>query len=176
MFAKLIGGSGYRASANAESATTGNDIVLDPFAERQFMLNGSSSSLIDHDAADFVKRINILYEEGGKKLVDGYAPFCKHLFVPNFTPANPGAVKITTENEHLLRSGYQARTDKELAVLTRWFPKSALPQHLPQAKYLDIILYSREQIKKEREAKGDDPSYQEEAPWGIVSVKPTDFP
>jgi hypothetical protein len=32
-----------------------------------------------------------------------YAPFCKHLFVPNFTGAKVGAVTITDSNKHLLR-------------------------------------------------------------------------
>lgn len=32
-----------------------------------------------------------------------YAPFCKHLFVPNFTDAKVGAILITEHNRHLLR-------------------------------------------------------------------------
>ena len=55
---------------------------------------------------------------------------------------------ITKENEPLLRSGYEARTEQELPVLVRWFPAESLPSP-PVAKYLDIILYSREQINKE---------------------------
>ena len=31
-------------------------------------------------------------------------------------------LEITNENQHLLRSEYQARTEKELPVLVRWFP------------------------------------------------------
>jgi hypothetical protein len=31
-------------------------------------------------------------------------------------------LKITKENEHLLRSLYEARTEKELPVLRRYFP------------------------------------------------------
>lgn len=40
------------------------------------------------------------------------------------------------------------------------------------AKYLDIILYSRDQIRKESEATGKtiDPN-QNDAPWGIISIK-----
>jgi hypothetical protein len=55
----------------------------------------------------------------GSRLVDGYAPFCKHVFVPNFVGAPLGALPITPDNEHLLRSGYSARRPEELAVLTR---------------------------------------------------------
>jgi len=67
------------------------------------------------------------------KLVDGYAPFCKHLFIPNFTPARGSCLEITSENEHLLRSGYEARTEQELPVLVRWFPADSV-QEPPVAK------------------------------------------
>jgi Protein of unknown function (DUF3228) len=41
------------------------------------------------------------------------------------------------------------------------------------AEYLDIILYSREQIQKENEATGM-PKVSEPAPWRIISVKAQD--
>jgi len=43
-----------------------------------------------------------------------------------------------------------------------------------KAKYLDLILYSREQLVKEHDAMpGKGPSESlPEAPWGIISVKP----
>ena len=47
---------------------------------------------------------------------------------------------------------------------------------VPEAKYLDIILYSREQLVKEYAAmpsKGDG-SHLPNAPWGIISVKAQD--
>ena len=98
----------------------------------------------------------------------GYAPFCKHLFVPNFTPAASAYAAITPENRHLLRSGYEARTEEELPVLIRWFDKGTVPAP-PAAKYLDVILYSREQIGKEAAAMGR--VDEQTAPWGIISVK-----
>jgi hypothetical protein len=51
--------------------------------------------------------------------VDGYAPFCKHVFVPNFVGARVGALTITDENRSKLHSGYTKRRPEELAVLTR---------------------------------------------------------
>jgi len=47
---------------------------------------------------------------------------------------------------------------------------------LPVGKYLDLILYSREQINKENAAmsKDDAKSKEETAPWGIVSIKAQD--
>lgn len=71
-------------------------------------------------------------------LIDGYAPFCKHIFMPNFDDSIlDGAVAITKENEHLIRTEYKARTESELPVLTRFFPKGTV-QALP-SKYLDLI-------------------------------------
>ena len=32
----------------------------------------------------FEAHVNDLFDGGSLALVDGYAPFCKHLFVPNF--------------------------------------------------------------------------------------------
>ena len=55
---------------------------------------------------------------------------------------------ITKENVGLLRSGYEARTEKELPVLNRWFPKEAVGD-AGKAAFLDVILYSREQIRIE---------------------------
>lgn len=55
----------------------------------------------------------------------------------------------------------------------RFFPKELVPP--PPAAYLDIILYSREQIRKENAAQGnaDHPEHAH-APWGIISVKAQD--
>jgi hypothetical protein len=93
-------------------------------------------------------------------LVDGYAPFCKHLFVENFTEALCGVRKITPENEHLLRTGYHARRDDELPVLTRWFDSGDVKRVF--APYLDIILYSASQLKEE--------GLDIDGEWGVVSI------
>jgi hypothetical protein len=59
-------------------------------------------------------------------------------------------------------------------VQHRWFPEAAV-QPVPEAKYLDLILYSREQLVKEYQAMpsksgGDiDPEqYLPNVPWGII--------
>jgi len=58
--------------------------------------------------------VNARYDE--KNLKDGYAPFCKHIFIENdFTEAQTCVLPITEENEHLLRTKYEARTDKEVS-------------------------------------------------------------
>ena len=35
------------------------------------------------------------YHAQGAALVDGYAPFCKHVFVPNFVGAKTGAMPVS---------------------------------------------------------------------------------
>jgi len=55
-------------------------------------------------------------------MVDGYAPFCKHVFVPNFVGAKASTLTITDDNAKHIRSEYKSRKPGELPVLTRWFP------------------------------------------------------
>jgi hypothetical protein len=148
-----------------------HDFVLDPFVIRQFDDPDYTGTRMEWDKADFEKRVNDA-ASAGTPLVDGYAPFCKHLFIPNFTPATVPYLKITPENEGFMRSAYDARTEAELPVLVRWFPKESAPP-APVAKFLDIILYSREQIRKESAAMGTPPE-ETDAPWGIISVKAQD--
>jgi hypothetical protein len=167
------------------------NVVIDPFCYRQFAENESSKSysgtVFENSMEDFCRIVNERYHE--HSLQDGYAPFCKHLFLVNdFTNAKVNVLPITRDNEHLLRSRYEARNDKELPVLTRSFPRELLlttseAPSLPTAKYLDLILYSREQIEKENAAQSqgnaavvDDDSSKEKSPWGVVSIKAQDVP
>lgn len=55
--------------------------------------------------------------------------------------------------------------------MTRWFPKEEVTPGV--AKYLDIILYSREQIRKENEATGK-LNHDNQTLWGIIYVKAQD--
>jgi hypothetical protein len=86
----------------------------------------------------------------------------------NWTSTRCIAVPITTQNQHQLRSGYEARSTDELPVLVRWF-ESVEP---PIANYLVVILYSREQLAKEGTSISTD--------WGVVgclyTAKPTEIP
>jgi hypothetical protein len=45
-----------------------------------------------------------------------YAPFCKHVFMPNFTDTKANILDITPETEPLIRTSYEARTAQELPV------------------------------------------------------------
>jgi hypothetical protein len=64
-----------------------------------------------------------------------------------------GYAEITPENKNLIESCYEARTEKELAVLVQYIDRTKYPA--PKATFLDIILYSRDQITKENLAMGN---------------------
>merc|ERR1740122_262606 len=167
-----------RLPAQLRRAMAAPSIVLDPFAAKIFVEPGQrpgGKAFIEFDKAEFEARVNAYYNErvaaGDDPLRPGYAPFCKHVFMPNFVPnLMDGALEITEENARHLKSEYVARTENELPVLTRWFPKKAVEGLVPEAKVLDIILYSREQIRKENAAMNEDSG--SDAPWAIVAVKP----
>jgi len=167
-------------SSSSSAISNTKAIVIDQFCFRQFEEKDSSKSyggtVFSNSIATFEKIVNERYEED--KLVDGYADFCKHVFIENdFTDAQVNILPITSENEHCLRTKYEARNDRELPVLTRFFPKELVVSSdnpLPKAKYLDLILYSREQIRKESEAMNQDIDDKETAPWGLISIKAQD--
>lgn len=155
-----------------------NSLVVDPFCFRQFVDQDSSKNyggtVFSVPISKFEDIVNARYDES--LLKDGYAPFCKHLFIANdFTDAQVNVLPVTPENESLLRSRYEARNEKELPVLSRFFPENLVSttEPLPVAKYLDLILYSREQINEETVAMGKD-ALEETAPWGIISIKAQD--
>lgn len=155
----------------ATPAAGKHELVVDDFCMRQFAPEYGGSR-IEMAPAEFEAKVNAFYQ-ANPTLADGYAPFCKHVFMPNFAGLTSGTAPITPENEHLLRSTYEARTEKELPVLIRFFPKELVPPK--PAAFLDIILYSREQIRKENADMGNaDRAEQESAPWGIISVKAQD--
>jgi hypothetical protein len=144
-------------------------LVLDPFCLRQFV--PGTFTHIPYDASEFLSRVQEQYSEA--KLRPGYADFCKHIFVENFTEALVTSLEITPENEHLITTAYEARTETELPVLVRYFPHNVVG-HVPRARYLDVILYSYEQIQKEYKDRGEVDQQGCEYDWGIISVKPQD--
>merc|ERR1712113_734476 len=135
---------------------------LDPYAERNFIYKDNKyakKAFINYDRQQFEDKINELYHNKANnlQLQDGYAPFCKHLFVPNFVnDLKHSIIEITKENEKYLKCDYVKRRAEELPVLARWFDlknyKNELETFQTTAKYLDIILYSRKQIEKENKA------------------------
>jgi hypothetical protein len=141
-------------------------IYLTPFARsRLFPKERRPNTIRDYTAEEFERYLN---DHLPLQVLDGYADFCKLHVHRNRTNTRCLTVPITEANRHLLRSGYDARTQAELPVLTRWF-EGLEP---PVANYLVVILYSREQLLKEGE--------RIEADWGVVgcfyTAEPAEIP
>ena len=135
-------------------------IALTIFArDRHFDPEFAGTKVTNMTPAEFTSRVNEMAE--GAPEAPGYAPFCKHVFVPNFVEANSGVVRITDENRHLLRTDYKARREGELPVLTRWFWSEDVT--VEKAEWLDLVLYSAAQCEAEDIDIGD-------AEWGIVAI------
>ena len=152
----------------------GDTFFLDEFADRQWDDPNFSGSRFSCDKAQFVDKVHAAHKATGK-LVDGYAPFCKHVFIPNeYDDVAVSALPITDANRHLLETAYARRRPEEFAVLTRFFPPDKVTA--PRAEWLDIILYSREQLVKEHAAlhgvsEEEVDGVLPQAPWGIISIK-----
>ncbi|MEM6624396.1 MAG: DUF3228 family protein [Pseudomonadota bacterium] len=138
-------------------------IAITDFALRNWEPGASGTRILGISPDDLMAQANAAVLAGAP-LVDGYAPFCKHLFLANDTPTRCGFAPITEANCHLLRSGYEARRESELAVLTRWLDGA----EAPVATYLDVILYSHAQLVIEAEAMPGE--RVPECDWGIVSI------
>eukprot|EP00161_Ancyromonas_sigmoides_P005324 TRINITY_DN156_c0_g1_i1.p2 TRINITY_DN156_c0_g1~~TRINITY_DN156_c0_g1_i1.p2 ORF type:complete len:203 (-),score=79.63 TRINITY_DN156_c0_g1_i1:50-658(-) len=147
-------------------------LAMDAFAIRQFSdPTYAGTRFADISPSDFLAKA---LEKMGPNpdLKDGYAPFCKHIFIENFTDAEDPVLEITDENREHLRSGYTKRRPEELAVLSRWFDGTRVEKK--RAAYLDLILYSREQCIDEKKALPSDSPEAEEVgpePWRIISIK-----
>ncbi len=139
-------------------------IKLTDFARRHWDESASGTKILDLSPDELVAFCNRALDAGAE-LVEGYAPFCRHLFLKNTTPTLCAFAPITDDNKSLLQSGYVARRDGELAVLERWF-EGLEP---PKAAYLDVILYSKEQLDAEA-ADGPDNDNPPDCEWGIVSI------
>lgn len=138
------------------------NIALTKFArKRLFPTDGRLEKIQGVTPAAFEAYVNSHEPEA---LLDGYAPFCKLAVYKNWTDTRLMAVPINSDNRQLLRSAYEARMPKELPVLNRWL-EGIEP---PKAKYLLVILYSREQMLAEK-----DPV---DADWGVVGCLGTSEP
>ncbi len=127
-------------------------IVLTEFARRR-LFTSRGNGVLDVTPEQFVEYLN---SHAPERVIEGYAPFCRLHVHRNWTSTRCATIEITDENRHALRSAYEARNDDELPVLVRWF-EGLRP---PRAKYLIPILYSAEQLARERAPIDGD--------WGIV--------
>ncbi|KAK2950257.1 putative DNA replication licensing factor mcm6 [Blattamonas nauphoetae] len=170
--------SNHRFEINHEIIMTTRAITLTPFSMRHFGTGNTQKKVqMPCTPDEFLDAVNSEYEgekivdgknlKGKDCLVDGYAPFCKHIFIKNIWNIEKNIVEITPEIEPLIRSGYIRRTPAELPVLCRWLPRAAASSLLKPSIYIDVILYSAEQCKDEGESIGD-------SLWGVVGLIPCD--
>ena len=136
-------------------------IAMTDFALRNWAPEASGTQMLGITPEALVERCN----QAGSPLIDGYAPFCKHLFLKNDTPTRCGFAPITDANRAFLRSGYRARREGEMVVLERWFEGI----EAPRAEWLDVILYSHAQMVKEAAAYPE-PQAVPDCDWGVVSI------
>ena len=133
-------------------------IALTDFALRNWQ-EGASTRILGLTPDALVALCNA----ADSPLVEGYAPFCKHLFLENPSDTRAAFAPITDETRPFLTSGYVARRAGERAVLERWFDGL----EAPRARWLDVILYSHAQLVKEAHDYPDEQPVPE-CDWGIV--------
>lgn len=139
-------------------------VGLAPFAEKHFLTEGKRKAMISASIDGFLEFVNNAISKGVVVEQASDMDFCRYLLVPNFTNATPSHVRIENSNAQWLRSDYEARTEKELPVLIRWFD---FPVRLEPAKLLLLILYSREQLLKEAEHSNDTVP---DSDWSVISI------
>ncbi len=99
--------------------------------------------------------------EGYHKFVEqGFYPFSKIVRIGCHDMKSP-IIKITDKNKRYLVSEYSARRKGEIPFLKRYFPKNC-PIIGEEGHHLDVILYNKEQLKKEGTPIKED--------WGIVCI------
>ena len=127
------------------------NIELTQYAiDRHFDPNGAGTVIKDRSPEDFERQMNHWLWSDSEPLRinvwrDGYAPFCKLAFLENWTDACTGTLPITPQNKRFLKSEYKSRKPEELPVLVRWFEGLG---NVPQAKFLCLVLYDKEQLSK----------------------------
>ena len=128
-----------------------NKIEYDPFVNRQFSNNFSGTKVNPEIKEELLGVINDSLEyssETGAYLIDSEWDFCKYLVIKNDFDIKCAVRKITLDIYPYIRTEYVSRTPDELPVLTRFvqLPPGFKGQN---AKYIVLVLYSREQLKKE---------------------------
>ncbi|SOV73577.1 conserved protein, unknown function [Plasmodium sp. gorilla clade G3] len=147
------------------------EVDLDEFCYKQFDEKNKSCSYIPYDKEKFVIKVNELIKERKIKVLPGYADFCKHIFIENFTEATVETMEINNKNRDLIKTDYISRRDNELPVLVRWLCKKDIKDQIMKAKYLDLILYSKDQIDKENKEMKNKPKNISNCDYSIICIK-----
>merc|ERR1719463_700180 len=90
---KTVSGSTISMASTGSTAPS-KTFFMDPFGLRQFNNPDYLGTQVHWDPSDFEDRVEQAFKDGAP-LVDGYAPFCKHIFIKNFCDVKCGYTKIT---------------------------------------------------------------------------------
>lgn len=144
---------------------------VDGFALRHFSPDFSGTKITSMTPEGFEDAITKASSNPSSTMmvIQSDMPFCRYVILHNFTEAKPGAVslfKYDPEQKNV-KTGYFSRTTDELPVMSRWLE---LPENvLNKAKYIKLVLYSKEQLMSEADINGKeyDPNWTD---WNIVSI------
>ena len=139
-------------------------IALTNFAERHFDPTFAGTKIKTETPTSFIAK---LLAQSSITL-DGFAPFCKVLVVRNYTKCMSGMARITDENKDKLNGAWKIRREGEPEYWATWF--NADDVNPKEAKYLHLILYSKDQLS----AEGIELPHGIE--WGIVSINAEQVP
>ena len=149
-----------------------NNIEYDPFVNRQFSHNFSGTKVDPEIKEELLRVINDEYSSESN-LMDSEWDFCKYLVIKNEFDIKCAVREITLDIYPYIRTEYVSRTPEELPILTRFaqLPPGFKSQN---ANYIVLVLYSREQLKKEFKPKEEQEFYFDNyVEWGIVSIMGT---
>jgi len=134
-------------------------IVHDAFVSRQFSQSFKGTVITEDQLNQLETICNETPEENWE---NGYAPYVKivRVYMPEILCP---VVRITPENEDMVRSGYELRRKGEIPYLTRWIPRSERVQGT-HSTHVNVILYSREHLVESNDTE------LTEGDWVIVSV------
>lgn len=153
-----------------------NKIEYDPFVERQFNDKFSGTKVKLNDKDGLLSMANSMLND--IHLVDSNWDFCKYLILPNIFDIKCAVRELTLDVYPYIRTDYSSRTPDELPVLTRFLQ---LPPGFKQdiAKYIVLVLYSRDQLENEFYSKNDKSVefyFDNDVKYGIVSIMGTHEP
>lgn len=134
------------------------NIVMTPFAERQYAADFSGTKVSPEIVAELIRDA-----QNPHGIAPGYADFNQVVAIDNRDFRYP--LRTCVIDREVARvagaefhTAYEARRPEELAVLTEW----VTGVEPPPAPFVHLIIYSRAQLEKE-----DEPC---EGDWGIVAI------
>lgn len=147
------------------------DFFMDESVKRQWEKRKELNEITERFFVDKVQK------ESSGICVDTEHPHRGYVILDNFTKVPSSYSQIVDDNRHLLQYDFVRRRHGELPMLDYWFREFDFSDR-GRAKYIHVIMYSREQKMKEREHFSQTPERKlpEDIPWAIISLNFQDVP